>query len=56
MEVVRQQPREGNLDTNWGGPYWVTRNLRNEAYHLIELSERPLPRAWNAVSLRKYYS
>ncbi|PON37157.1 Ribonuclease H-like domain containing protein, partial [Parasponia andersonii] len=51
--------RTGNsskLDSNWVGPYEVTKALDNGAYILKELKTgRNVPNTWNAQHLKKYY-
>lgn len=48
------QPR-GKLAPTWEGPYKVVKLIRLGTYHLQTLSGTPIPRAWNAANLRKYY-
>ena len=46
----------GKLDPAWEGPYRVTLSHGNGAYKLEELDGKTVPRTWNAIHLRKFYS
>lgn len=45
----------GVFGANWEGPYKVRVVLWGGAYYLEDLDGRPIPKAWNAVHLKKYY-
>jgi ribonuclease HI len=47
---------KGKLAANWEGPYRVTEATGNGAYRLETLGGKEVPRHWNAMNLRKYYS
>ncbi|XP_074350552.1 uncharacterized protein LOC141689923 [Apium graveolens] len=47
--------QHGVLGANWKGPYKVKAILWKGTYHLEDLDGKPIPRAWNAEHLRKYY-
>jgi len=46
---------DGKLEAKWEGPYRVVRCHKKGAYHLATEEGTMLPRAWNAVYLKKYY-
>ena len=46
---------DGNLASNWEGPYRVTAIARAGAYYLEDMEERPFPQPWNVQNLRKFY-
>jgi hypothetical protein len=48
--------KDGKLATNWEGPYRVIRSTRKGAYSLETLQGRELPKTFNTVDLRRYYS
>ncbi|XP_074358004.1 uncharacterized protein LOC141697496 [Apium graveolens] len=47
--------QHGVLGANWEGPYKVKAILWKGTYRLKDLDGKPIPRAWNAEHLRKYY-
>nr|KYP32059.1 Gypsy retrotransposon integrase-like protein 1 [Cajanus cajan] len=53
---ARKDTPEGKLAPTWGGPFRVIEDLGNGAYRLEELSEKPIPRTWNATHLKFYFS
>nr|KYP70296.1 hypothetical protein KK1_009509 [Cajanus cajan] len=53
---ARKNTTDGKLAPTWDGPFRVTEDLENGAYRLEELSEKPIPRTWNATHLKFYYS
>lgn len=46
---------DGKLGPNWEGPFKITRDDLQGAYHLETLEGREIPRAWNAANLKKFY-
>ncbi|GKV50078.1 hypothetical protein SLEP1_g56795 [Rubroshorea leprosula] len=54
-EVTECNSREGKLRPSWEGPYLIQKDLGNGAFKLVKSSGTPIPRAWNAVHLKKYY-
>jgi len=48
--------RIGKLMPNWEGPYRGKIFLSHRAYKLEKMNGDPVPRTWNAVNLRHYYS
>jgi len=44
------------LASNWEGPYKILRATRTGAYALENLKKEEIPRNFNAVNLRRYYS
>nr|KYP36601.1 Transposon Ty3-I Gag-Pol polyprotein [Cajanus cajan] len=53
---ARKDTSDGKLAPTWGGPFRVVENLEKGAYRLEELSEKPIPRTWNATHLKFYFS
>ncbi|XP_074328308.1 uncharacterized protein LOC141666213 [Apium graveolens] len=47
--------QHGVLGANWEGPYKIKVILLKGTYRLEDLNDKPIPRAWNAGHLRKYY-
>jgi hypothetical protein len=54
--IGQKNAKDGKLAANWEGPYRVIRSTRKGAYALETLQGRELPRTFNAVDLRRYYS
>ncbi|KAL5782342.1 hypothetical protein ACOSP7_007371 [Xanthoceras sorbifolium] len=50
-----RNPQEGVLGPNWEGLYVVDEDLRNRAYHIVNVNGARVPRAWNVEHLHKYY-
>ena len=48
-------PGHGVFGANWEGPYKVKSVLWEGTYHLTDMNDKLVPRAWNAEHLRKYY-
>ncbi|GAU46524.1 hypothetical protein TSUD_402540 [Trifolium subterraneum] len=46
----------GKLAPNWEGPYRIKEAFGGGAYRLETLKGETLPRAWNVINLRFYYS
>uniref|UniRef100_A0A151UDK5 Retrovirus-related Pol polyprotein from transposon 17.6 n=1 Tax=Cajanus cajan TaxID=3821 RepID=A0A151UDK5_CAJCA len=53
---ARRDASDGKLAPNWGGPFRVVEDLENGAYRLEELSDKVIPRTWNATHLKFYFS
>ncbi|XP_072081234.1 uncharacterized protein [Arachis hypogaea] len=49
-------PGEGKLTSNWKGPYRIKAAIGKGAYKLERLNGNEVPRTWNAVNLRRYYT
>ncbi|XP_074327677.1 uncharacterized protein LOC141665588 [Apium graveolens] len=45
----------GVFGANWEGPYKIKSVLWERTYHLNDMQDKLIPRAWNAEHLRKYY-
>lgn len=45
----------GKLQTNWEGPYIVSKVRDSRVYHLQTLDEVPLLCRWNVFNLKQYY-
>ena len=44
------------LQPNWEGPFEIAEVVMNCAYRLKEIhGEKPVPRTWNALCIKKYY-
>lgn len=46
---------DGKLGANWKGPFKITRDDLQGAYHLKTMEGREIPRAWNTANLKKFY-
>jgi hypothetical protein len=55
VSLMTKDPAEGKVAPKWEGPYRVVKCHKKGAYHLISIDGKPLPRAWNAEHLKKYY-
>ena len=44
------------LGTNWEGPYKIAQVIKPGVYQLETSTGEPVPRAWNSMHLRRYYS
>ena len=55
--VLRRIPTpQTKLQPNGEGPFEITEVVGNGAYRLREIhGEKPIPRTWNALYLRKYF-
>jgi len=47
---------EGKLAPDWEGPFRVVDSLHNRVYKLEELGGKLIPKMWNAMHLKMYYS
>ena len=56
LQRNQKDSREGKFSANGEGPYRVQRSTGTEAYYLEQLNGEPLPRPWNVVKLKQYYS
>ncbi|RDX60863.1 hypothetical protein CR513_60966, partial [Mucuna pruriens] len=56
LKKVTQKIEKNKLTPCWEGPFRVIEEASQEAYRLENLARKKLPRAWNAASLRMYYS
>ena len=52
----QKDSREGKLVANWERPYRVHGATGTGSYYLEHLNGEPLPRPWNAMKLKQYYS
>ncbi|GAU32075.1 hypothetical protein TSUD_53430 [Trifolium subterraneum] len=59
-DLVLKRPmgrnKRGKLAPNWEGPYRIQEAFGGGAYRLETLKGETLPRAWNVINLRFYYS
>ncbi|KAL0373588.1 UNVERIFIED_CONTAM: hypothetical protein Sradi_3274500 [Sesamum radiatum] len=46
----------GKLDPKWEGPYKVMEIVNAGAYRLQHLNGKNVPRTWNIVNFKKYYT
>ena len=46
----------GKLDPKWEGPFKIAGPCFNGAYKLESLTRKPIPRSWNAIHLRRFYT
>ncbi|XP_071713609.1 uncharacterized protein [Rutidosis leptorrhynchoides] len=46
---------EEKLGPNWEGPYVIAQVLGKGSYKLETTTGKPIPRAWNATNLKKFY-
>ncbi|XP_010496006.1 PREDICTED: uncharacterized protein LOC104773139 [Camelina sativa] len=46
----------GKLGINWEGPYRITREVQNGVYQLEDSEGKPVPRSWNSLQLKLFYS
>lgn len=55
VNLMTKDPAEGKLAAKWEGTYRVVKCHEKGAYHLATTEGKPVPRAWNAEHLKKYY-
>lgn len=48
-------PRLSKLSPPWEGPYKITKVVKSGTYLLAYLDGSPVPNAWNAAHLKKFY-
>jgi len=53
---ANKDPWAGKLGPNWEGPFRVIAILDNIAYKLQELNGKAIPRTWNTIHLKFYFS
>ncbi|RDX92426.1 hypothetical protein CR513_25443, partial [Mucuna pruriens] len=56
LRKVVQKAENNKLTPKWEGPFRIKREVGQGAYWLESLKGKEIPRTWNAVSLRMYYS
>ena len=59
MRKVFENTKElnaGKLGANWEGPYKITRVVKLGVYRLETSRGEAVPRAWNSMHLRRFYS
>lgn len=56
LKRVEVSRHVGKLDPNWEGPFRVIKVAKNNAYRIADGKGKELPRPWNAINLRKFYS
>lgn len=52
--ISHQEPTQ-KLDTNWEGPYIITKVNLNGSFRLKDSNKTNLTKTWNAINLQKYY-
>ena len=56
MRRIPELMQKGKFSEQWESPYEIKEVLGKGMYKLIKLSnEKDVPRAWNAMFLKKYY-
>ena len=48
-------PTDGKLAPKWEGPYLIEAEAGKGAYRLLTMEGVSIPRAWNAIHLKKYF-
>ena len=48
-------PADGKLAPKWEGPYLIEAKAGKGAYRLITMEGVTIPRAWNAIHLKRYF-
>jgi len=56
MRKAHPYELENKLSPKWTGPFRVTEAKGNDSYNLETLEGGPIPRSWNAVNLKFYFS
>ena len=56
LKKVEVSKHVGKLDSNWEGPYQVSKIAGQGAYRLKDLSGVELPRPWNIKKLKKFFA
>ena len=59
LRKVFENTKELNPDklgTNWEGPYKIAQVVKPRVCRLETSTSEPVPRAWNSMHLRRYYS
>ena len=56
MRKAHQNEMENKLSPKWTGPYRVVEALENGAYRLETLEGGAIPKTWNAIHLKFYFS
>ncbi|XP_010424741.1 PREDICTED: uncharacterized protein LOC104709897 [Camelina sativa] len=59
LQKVHENTEElnaGKLGINWEGPYRITREVRNGVYQLEDSEGKTVPRSWNSLHLKLFYS
>jgi len=56
MRKTHPYQLENKLSLKWTKPFRVVEVLENGAYRLETLEGVPIPRTWNAVNLKFYFS
>ncbi|XP_068486954.1 uncharacterized protein [Phaseolus vulgaris] len=56
MRKAHPYQLENKLSPKWSGPFCVVEVLGNGAYRLETLEGRAIPRTWNDVNLKFYFS
>lgn len=56
LMLVVVPAQQGKLQPNYKGSYLIFHKLPHKAYKLQELDGQLLPRTWNVVHLKYYYT
>jgi len=56
MRKAHPYELENKLSPKWTGPFRVNEAKGNDSYNLETLEGGPIPRSWNAVNLKFYFS
>jgi ribosomal protein L21E len=55
LKKVEVSKHVGKLQPNWEGPFVIVEVGRKGSYKIAHPDGEVLPRAWNAINLRRYY-
>ena len=54
--IGNKNTRDGKLAANWEGPYRISQTTESGAYALETLTGKALPRTFNVLDLKRFYS
>ncbi|GMI64579.1 hypothetical protein HRI_000127200 [Hibiscus trionum] len=55
IEASKLLTEMGKMASAWEGPYKVHKVLNNDAYQLMDMDGKEVPRIWNARHLKKFF-